>query len=111
MQRRLYQMQVRAMFSEKQPNYRYMPINDNMADVFIYKFIEEVKNEEDNTTQFVHDMNEFRVNISEITEDMIKENPMKYLTYNPDKSNILLEERISALEDAVLEMAGVIYNG
>lgn len=105
-------MQVRAIFSEKQPDFRYMPISDTMADVFIYKFVEAITDNEDGSTQYIHEMNEFRVNSSEITEKMIAKDPLKYLDYTPEKDVvILLEDRINALEDAFVEMAGVVYNG
>ena len=110
MQRRLYQMQVRAVFSEKQPEYRYMPLQNNLADVFIYRFVEEVTDEDGNTL-FVHDFNQFRINSSEITEKMIKKDPYKYLDYSPSDEKITLEDRINTLEDAIVEMAEVIYNG
>ena len=104
-------MQVRAIFSEKQPNYRYMPISETMADVFIYKFIEELPSQEDNSIQYVHDMNEFRVNSNEITEEIIAKDPLKYLDYQPEDVVIQLEDRVNALEDAFVEMAEVVYNG
>lgn len=104
-------MQIRAIFSEKQPSYRYMPINDTMADVFIYKFIETIENEEDGSIQYIHEMNEFRIEKSRVTEEMVKKEPLKYLDYIPDNENINLEDRINALEDALMELAGVVYNG
>lgn len=103
-------MQVRAIFSEKQPEYRYMPLSNGKADVFIYKFIEEVTDEDGNVL-FFHDFNEFKVNSSEITEKMIIKDPYKYLNYTPSDDNINLEDRINALEDALVEMAEVVYNG
>lgn len=101
-------MPVKVEFSEKQPNYRYMPLGNGMADVFILKFVEEVVNEEDNSTSFIYEQNEFRVNIDEITEDMIKESPLDYLNYSSEAESVTLEERISVLEDALLEIGGMI---
>jgi len=104
-------MLVKVEFSEKQPDYRYMPISSDLADVFIYNFIEEVKNEEDGNSSFIYELNEFRINRNEITEEMIKANPSSYLNYSTKEENIALEERVSAIEDALVEMAGAIYNG
>lgn len=104
-------MQVKAVFSEKQPDYRYMPLGDGRADVFINKFIEKIKDEEDGSTSFIYDHNEFRVNANEITEENIKENPMDYLDYSNEVVNVPLEERISAMEDAFMELSEVIFNG
>lgn len=100
----------RVMFSERQPDYRYMPTSNEKADVFIYKFIEESKSEEDESTSFIYDMNEFKVNTEEITEDMIKEDPLSWINYNPNIEDISLASRIEALEDAMLEMGEMIYN-
>lgn len=108
-------MLTRVEFSEKQPDYRYMEINDNQADVFIYKYVEEKKNVSEDGTElapsFIYEFNEFRVDCSKITEEMIKENPMKYLEYSIPKSDISLEERISALEGALIEVSRNLYNG
>lgn len=101
-------MKVKANFSEKQPNYRYMPIGNDLADVFIYKFIEEEISEEDGSTSFLYEQNEFRININEITEEMIKESPLDYLDYSNEIENINLEDRISAIEGAIVELAEVL---
>lgn len=103
-------MKVKAIFSERQPEYRYMPLGNGMADVFIYEFIEEVDSSEDESVQYVHNTNEFRINMNEITEEMIRENPMDYLNYIPENDTVNLEERINALEDAMMEVIGGIYN-
>ena len=43
MRRRLSEiMQSIAEFMNKQPDYRYFKVNDERADIFIYKFIEEI---------------------------------------------------------------------
>ncbi len=102
-------MKVRANFSQEQPAYRYFPLSDGKADVFIYSFVEEVT--EEGETSFIYDMNEFRVNQEEITEKMIKKNPMKYIDYSNEEYNASLEERVSAMEDAVMELSEVIFNG
>ena len=102
-------MKQRAIFSDMQPDYRYMPLGNGMADVFIYKFIEEKKSEEDESTSFIYDLNEFRVNMEEITEKMISEDPLDYLDYSNEIPDISLEERVSAMEDAFMELIGGDY--
>lgn len=107
-------MKQRAEFSEKQGEYKYMPLGNGMADVFIRKFIEEKKEVNEDgieTVLFVYNQNEFRVNETEITEDMIKEDPMTWLDYNPSAMDIPLLSRIEALEEAILEIGEVMYNG
>ncbi len=108
-------MKQRVEFNEKQPDYRYMEINDNQADVFIYKYVEEKKNVSEDGIElvpsFIYEFNQFRVDNSKLTEKMIKENPMKYLEYPIPKSDISLEERISALEGALIEVSRDLYNG
>ena len=104
-------MRTKAVFSEKQPDYKYMPLGDGKADVFINKFIEKVKDEEDGQFSFIYDHNEFRVNTDEITEEMVQENPIAYLDYSDEVVNIPLEERVSAMEDAFMELSEVIFNG
>ena len=94
----------KVMFSERQPDYRYMPLGNGMADVFIYKFIEEIQNEEDGSPSFVYDLNEFRVNINDITEKMVRDDPMSFLEYSNVPENISIEDRVSAIEDAVMEL-------
>lgn len=101
-------MRVKAVFSEKQPDYRYMRLGNGMADVFINKFIEEVSNEDDDGSSFIYEQNEFRINVNEITEEMVKQNPYDYLDYSTEIENIPLEERINAIEDAIIELAEVI---
>ena len=104
-------MQVRGIFSEKQPDYRYFPLGNGKADVFIYKFIEEVKDEEVDSTSFLYETNEFRVNMNELPEKTIKKNPLNYLDYSNEPENIPLEERVSAMEEAFIELSEVIFNG
>ena len=104
-------MPIKVEFSDRQPEYRYMPISNEMADVFIYKFVEEKVNEEDGSTSFIYELNEFRIDQNEITEDMISADPMAYLTYRVENTNIAIEERVSAIEEAVIELAEVVFNG
>ncbi len=105
-------MKQKAKFYEKQNEYKYFPLGDGRADVFIRNFLEEEKEIDENGNEivlFVYEQNEFRVNMKEITEDMIKENPMNYLNYSNEITNVSLEERISALEGALVEMSEVIF--
>lgn len=77
----------RVAFSEKQPDYRYFPLADGMADVFVYSFVGEdvekngVGEEITKTKVFLYDVNEFKVPQDIVTEDMVKANPAHYLDY------------------------------
>lgn len=102
-------MQAKAVFNEKQPEYRYFPIGNNKADVFIYSFVEEVTDEEG--TSFIYEMNEFRTDMDEITEKMVKKNPLSYLDYSNEVEKVALEDRINIIEDAFNELCEVIFNG
>ena len=79
----------RVAFSEKQPEYRYFPLADGMADVFVYSFVGEdvekvgMGEEITETKVFLYDVNEFRVGQDIVTEDMVKTNPANYLDYTP----------------------------
>ena len=91
----------RIAFSEKQPEYRYFPVADGMADVFIYSFIGEdvekvgMGEEITKTKVFLYDVNEFRVAQDIVTEDMVKANPAKYLDYTPQDEPTVID-RIEA---------------
>lgn len=100
----------REIFNERDLTYRYMPQDDGTADVFIYKFIEEIHNEaeEGSTPSFLYEFNEFKVNMDEITEEMIAENPLDYLNYSAEEESITLEDRVSAMEEAIVDLVGVI---
>lgn len=69
------------MFTEKQPPYRYFKVNPIRADIFIYIYTKDVLDEETGTTLYEHEFNQFTVKPSDITEDMIKKNPMSYMDY------------------------------
>lgn len=98
-------MQTVAQFMNKQPDYDYFKVNEKRADVFIYEFIEEIDSTEMNMNiafdedgnrieteapqeshVYSYRVNIFTVNPKEITEEMIKENPMKYMNYDVIKS-------------------------
>lgn len=74
-------MRTKALFTQKQPQYRYFRVNPIRADIFIYNYIRDVLDEETGTTLYEHEFNQFTVKPSDITEDMIKENPQKYMDY------------------------------
>ena len=92
----------RIAFSETQPEYRYFLLADGMADVFVYNIIgadvEKVgmSEEETETKVFLYDVNEFRVAQDIVSEDMVKSEPLKYLSYK-----IPIEE---TTEDLMLEV-------
>ena len=79
----------RVAFGEKQPKYRYFPLADGMADVFVYSFVGEdvekvgIGEEITETKVFLYDVNEFRAGQDIVTEDMIMANPADYLEYVP----------------------------
>ena len=95
----------KATFTEKQPDYRYFPLADGKADIFIYSYIGESTEttDESETTVYEYDMNEFRVPQNLITEDMVKANPMKYLKYTPINPPTD-HERLEAMEQAFMEL-------
>ena len=109
----------RVSFSEKQPDYRYFPLADGMADVFVYSFVGEdtviMGEEETKTTLFWYDVNEFRVSQDLVTEDMVKKEPLKYLEYQvpieETTEDLMLEvladheERICLMELGIEEVA------
>lgn len=99
----------KATFTEKQPEYRYFPLADGKADIFIYRYIGEITEttDESETTVYEYDMNEFRVPQNLITEDMVKANPMKYLEYKPI-SVPTDHERLEAMEQAFMEFVSEV---
>ena len=96
-------------FTEKQPEYRYFPLADGKADVFIYNYIGEITETtgESEATVYEYDMNEFRVPQNLIAEDMVKANPMKYLEYKPI-SVPTDHERLEAMEQAFMEFVSEV---
>ena len=92
----------RVAFSENQPDYRYFPLADGMADVFVYSFVGEdtekvgMGEEITETKVFLYDVNEFRVGQDIVTEDMVMAEPLKYLEYQ-----VPIEE---TTEDLMLEV-------
>ncbi len=99
----------KATFTEKQPEYRYFPLADGNADVFIYSYIGESTEttDESETTVYEYNMNEFRVSQNLITEDMVKANPMKYLEYTPINPPTD-HERLEAMEQAFMELVSEV---
>ncbi len=106
-------MKQKANFYEKQEPYKYMRLGNGKADVFIREFIEESEEVDENgrkTILFVYNQNEFRVNENEITEEMIKENPLYWIDYNPNEQEISLISRLEAIEGAILELGEMMFN-
>ena len=99
----------KANFTEKQPDYRYFPLADGKADIFIYSYIGESTETTDESESVVYeyDMNEFRVSQDLVTEDMVKSNPMKYLEYKPI-SVPTDHERLEAMEQAFMEFVSEV---
>lgn len=91
------------MFTEKQPQYRYFRVNPIRADIFIYSYIRDVLDEETGTTLYEHEFNQFTVKPSDIPEDMIKENPQKYMDYVApvEKSDA---EKLADAENSITEL-------
>lgn len=108
-----------SVFTEKQPKYRYYPLIDGTADVFIYRFKEErkmkldtsgkVDNDEEQEvveqSLYVYEMSGFKVSQDEISEDDIKADPISYFGYKPlDRydqqiiENLEIDYRLSCLE-------------
>ena len=99
----------KATFTEKQPEYRYFPLADGKADIFIYSYIGESTETTDESESVVYDydMNEFRVPQNMITEDMVRDNPTKYLEYKP-VSPPTDHERLEAMEQAFMELVSEV---
>lgn len=119
-------MQTVAQFMNRQPDYNYFKVNEKRADVFIYEFIKEIDSTEMNMNiafdedgnrieteipqeshVYSYRVNSFTVDPKEITEEMIKENPMKYMNYDvikytqeelDNQSIIDIDYRVTCLE-------------
>lgn len=96
-------MRTKALFTEKQPLYRYFKVNDVRADIFIYNYLKDVLDEETGMTLYEHEFNQFTVKPSDITEEMIKKNPMGYIDYVApvEKSDA---EKIADAENSITEL-------
>lgn len=93
-------MQIAEFTDRMEENFRYQIENDNTANVIIYDFIEEVETEEGN--KYIYNINEFKVNPNEISENDIKNNLEYYLNYSPKE--LTADEKIKELEDRVKEL-------
>lgn len=105
-------MKQRTESMQELPSYLYQLLPSGMASVSIMKFIEEETRQNDdgeNYTVYIYESNDFIINPEVITEEMVSENPEDYLDYVIE--DVSLEERTKALEDAIVEMAEVIFNG
>lgn len=99
----------KANFTEKQPEYRYFPLADGKADVFIYRYIGESTETTDESESVVYEynMNEFRVSQTIVTEEMVKANPAEYLRYKP-VSPPSDHERLEIIEQAFMEFVSEV---
>ena len=101
----------KAIFGEKQPDYRYFPLADGHVDIFIYEYIGEVTTanemEDSSSVGYEYKVNEFRTLQSQITEDMVKSNPLKYLDYEVT-SLPTDHERLEAIEKAFIELVNEV---
>ena len=99
----------KANFTEKQPDYRYFPLADGKADIFIYRYIGESTETtgESESVLYEYDINEFRVPQNLVTEDMVRDNPTKYLEYKPI-SVPTDHERLEAMEQAFMEFVSEV---
>lgn len=102
----------KANFSEPQPDYRYFLIEKNRADVIIHDFIGE-ETDEEGSTSFVYHINCFSVDPDELTEEMVKADPMRYMDFSPSKEEAdrltALEQQNTMLMECLLEMSAVVY--
>lgn len=113
-------MRSKGYFMDKvTKEYDYFPLPDGNADVFIYNLSSEKEVQqgtgEEAYTQYEYDMNEFQENAATVTEEMVKENPMKYLDYEPEKPKSIpeqiddLKEENEMLRECLLEMSELVY--
>lgn len=97
-------------FSERQPSYKYYLIGNGLADIFILKNERIVERRDDDTSDpynvYLYDMNEFRANAEEITEELIQDDPLNWFDYDPSIPNITLEERVTVVEDVIEVLLG-----
>ena len=91
-------IQRNVEFNDEQPKYRYLKQKNGLAEVYIYKKISESTDEDENTI-FLYDMNTFKVDPKKITEEMIAENPEKWI--NHEIIEYTDKERIDAIENAL----------
>lgn len=94
---------MKAMFTDKQPPYRYFKVNPVRADIFVYSYLRDVVDEETGSTLYEHEFNQFTVRPGEITEDMIKKNPLSYMDYVApvEKSDA---EKLADAENSITEL-------
>lgn len=105
--------------SQLTKSYDYFLLPDGTADVFIYDLdsVEEVtqKTEENEFVQFRYNMNEFNIESSAITQEMVATDPMRHLDYEPERRKTALEmiaeikEENNMLKECLLEMSELVY--
>lgn len=94
-------IQRNVEFVDEQPEYRYLKQKNEIAEVYVYKKISEMKKEDDEKVYF-YDMNIFKVNSNEVSEDDIKNNIDYWFNY--EKIEYTVNERIDAIEDVINSM-------
>lgn len=100
---------INGSFTTKPDTYNYFMLVDGTADVFVRIFDHE-ESMDDGSVQYIYKCNSFKVNSTEITEEMIAADPEKWLDYKPTVFPEISElERIQALEAAMLDLMGVSY--
>lgn len=105
-------MKQRTESMQELPSYLYQVLPNDTASISIMKFIEEETRQNDDGedyTVYIYETNDFIADPEIITEEMISENPEDYLDYVIE--DVSLEERTAALEEAIEEIAEVIFNG
>lgn len=105
-------MKQRTESMQELPSYLYQVLPNGTASISIMKFIEEETRQNDDGedyTVYIYETNDFIADPEIITEEMISENPEDYLDYVIE--DVSLEERTAALEEAIEEIAEVIFNG
>lgn len=100
--------------SNLMPEYIYMPLSNEAADVFIYKFISE---DEDG---YIYETNEFRT--ARLKKEDIASDPLSFLDYEERKPAIeeriaeleaerdIMSERNEFIEECLIELANIIYS-
>lgn len=92
-------MQIATFTDRLDIDYKYMPLPEGGADVFIYQFVGEQETE-DGTINYIYNFNEFRT--TKLTEEEIAADPLSFMEYF--ERELTQEEKIEALEKEVAEL-------
>lgn len=104
---------MKAQFTSKPEAIQYMPLPEGGADVWLRKDIAEMKDIEDGKEYTYYEAEEVYFRTSTPKEE-IEADFEEYFAGNlpkPPTPEVSSEERIAALEAAILEMAEVMANG